>query len=208
MTRIEAVVFDLGNVLMFHDNSLLMRRLGERAGLAPAVVEERLRREVWLAADRGELSPEPLRGAICELLGIELDPPAFAALWTSHFAINTALLPQIEALVGRVRLLLLSNTNELHARHCLRELPLLQRFDRRLLSYELGCVKPDPRIFRIALEQAGTAPEATAFFDDLPEFVGAARELGIRAELFVDAREFPAQLQRLGLAPGPALTPA
>jgi HAD superfamily hydrolase (TIGR01509 family) len=61
-------------------------------------------------------------------------------------------------------------------------------------------VKPDPRIFEIALEKSGTAPKDTAYFDDVAAYVEGARELGIRASLFESAASFPAQLRDLGLA--------
>jgi hypothetical protein len=34
----EGIILDLGNVLVFHDNALLFRKLGERAGLEGAEV--------------------------------------------------------------------------------------------------------------------------------------------------------------------------
>jgi HAD superfamily hydrolase (TIGR01509 family) len=201
MGGLETILFDMGNVLIFHDSALLLRRMGALAGLAPEEVERRLRTDVWKRADVGAITGEQLQRETCERLGIELDEPQFAALWNCHFTLNTEFLPQVEALVGRVRLLLLSNTNALHAHYCQQQLPVLQRFDELLFSCDLGCVKPDPQIFRIALERAGTAPEATAFFDDIPEFVAGARALGIRAEVFAGAQGFPEQLRRLGLAP-------
>ena len=40
----------------------------------------------------------------------------FFELWNCHFTVNHGILPHVEALLGRVKVLLLSNTNELHAR--------------------------------------------------------------------------------------------
>jgi len=61
-------------------------------------------------------------------------------------------------------------------------------------------VKPDPAFFREALRRAGTAPEQTAFFDDLAEYVEAARALGIAGRVFIDAQTFSRQLADLGLS--------
>jgi epoxide hydrolase-like predicted phosphatase len=46
-------------------------------------------------------------------------------------------------------------------------------------SSEVGLRKPDPRIYRLTCEQAGTTPEASVFLDDNPDNVAAARALGI-----------------------------
>jgi putative hydrolase of the HAD superfamily len=108
-------------------------------------------------------------------------------------------LPRVEGLVGRVTLVLLSNTNALHVAWLRPRLPLLERFNHVLMSCEVGRVKPEPAFFQLALQRAGCAPHEAAFFDDLPEFVEAASALGLRGHLFTDAPTFDAQLKALGL---------
>lgn len=199
MPRIQAVVFDLGNVLALHDNELLLRRMATLASMEPKALLERLDGPLWQRIHRGELPGDQLRVELCRRMGVELSFDDFFELWNCHFTINEPLLPLVEALVGKVKLLLLSNTNELHARFLLPKLPLLRRFDHLLLSHELGAAKPEEAIYRAALDRAGTAPEATAFFDDMPEYVHAACRLGIHGRLFRHARELPAQLKALGI---------
>jgi putative hydrolase of the HAD superfamily len=98
-----------------------------------------------------------------------------------------------------VKLVLISNTNDLQWRFLRPQLPLLERFSALVLSHELGLAKPDPEIFRSALRRVGRPPEACAFFDDIPAFVDAARALGIQGQVFTTAANFRVQLARLGL---------
>lgn len=195
----RAIILDLGNVLVFHDNALLFLRLGQRAGLPPQEVAQRLTGAGWTAANRGLLDAEGIRRDVCGALGVDLPMEEFAPLWSSHFTVHSAVLPSVESLVGRVKLLLLSNTNALHVAYLRPLLPLLQRFDAVLLSCEVGHVKPEPAFYQLALERAGCAPHEAAFFDDMSEFVEAANALGIRGHLFTDAPAFDAQLKALGL---------
>lgn len=199
MTPPRVLIFDLGNVLVFHDNALLFARLGQRAGLGPQEVAQRLTSAGWTAANRGLLDAEGIRKDVCSALGVELPMEEFAPLWSSHFTVHHAVLPRVEALEGRVKRVLLSNTNALHVAFLRPKLPLLKRFDAVLMSCEVGHVKPEPAFFQLALERAGCAPHEAAFFDDLPEFVEAANALGIRGQLFTDAPTFDAQLKALGL---------
>jgi FMN phosphatase YigB (HAD superfamily) len=196
---LRAVILDLGNVLVFHDNALLFRRLGARAGLAPAEAERRIAGAGWTAANRGLLGAEAIRRDVCGSLGVDLPADEFNALWSSHFTVHEAVLPRVETLVGRVKLVLLSNTNVLHAAFLRPKLPVLERFDSLVLSCEVGLVKPEPAIYQEALRRAGCEPQEAAFFDDLPEFVQAANALGIRGHLFTNAEAFDAQLKALGL---------
>ena len=199
MPAVKAVLLDLGNVLVFHDNALLFTRLGARAGLSGAEVGQRLAGAGWTAANRGLLDAEGIRQDVCRGLGVDLPMAEFAPLWSSHFTLHTAVLPRVEGLVGRVKLGLVSNTNALHAAYLKPLLPLLRRFDSVVMSCEVGHVKPEPDIFRLALEGVGCEPHEAAFFDDLQEFVDTANALGIRGHLFTTADAFDAQLKELGL---------
>jgi putative hydrolase of the HAD superfamily len=199
MARVKAVLLDLGNVLVFHDNARLFTRLGARAGLTGPEVGQRLTGAGWTAANRGHLDAEGIRQDVCRALGVDLPMAEFAPLWSSHFTLHDAVLPRVEGLVGRVKLGLVSNTNALHAAYLRPLLPVLRRFDAVVMSCEVGHVKPEPAIFRLALEGVGCAPHEAAFFDDLPEFVDAARALGLSGHLFTTADAFDARLKELGL---------
>jgi 2-haloacid dehalogenase len=66
-----------------------------------------------------------------------------------------------------------------------------------------GVVKPDRKIFEILLSRYGLAPHATAFIDDQPANVAAARELGLVAIGFTTSAQLRADLHDLGLPVGP-----
>jgi HAD superfamily hydrolase (TIGR01509 family) len=59
--------------------------------------------------------------------------------------------------------------------------------------------KPDPEIFRRALEVIGALPQNVVFIDDLIENVLAARLLGIQSFQFVDAEQLARELSAEGL---------
>jgi putative hydrolase of the HAD superfamily len=61
-----------------------------------------------------------------------------------------------------------------------RALGLREFFDAFVISSKLGCLKPNPRIYRAAIEQIGVAAESTLFVDDDEEYVRAAQSLGMR----------------------------
>jgi putative hydrolase of the HAD superfamily len=196
---VDALLLDLGNVFVFHDNALLYRRLGARAGLSGEEVGRRFAERVWppiVTAPRDEAA---IRNEVCLALGIRLEAAEFHRLFTSHFTLHDELVPAVERLIGRVRLGILSNTNAAHARWCREHIPVLDRFDAVLLSHEVGLAKPDPAFYRAALSRLGTEPGRTLFFDDLPEYVQAARAMGMRAEVFTTAEAFADSLAAAGL---------
>ena len=199
MSAVKAVILDLGNVLAFHDNALLFTRLGERAGLSAPEASRRLTGAAWTASNRGELDGEGIRREMCGALGVDLPMDEFFTLWNCHFTVHDAVMPRVEGLAGRVKRVLLSNTNPLHVQWLKPRLPVLATFDHLVLSCEVGRVKPEPAIYQEALKHAGCEPHEAAFFDDLPEYVEAANTLGIRGHLFTTAAAFDTQLSALGL---------
>jgi putative hydrolase of the HAD superfamily len=75
-----------------------------------------------------------------------------------------------------------------------REFEWLARFDVLVWSYQLGMVKPDPAIYRYALEKLGTRPEEALFIDDKRENVGAATAMGIKGIVFSNVEQLRADL--------------
>jgi len=70
-----------------------------------------------------------------------------------------------------------------------REFDWLDEFEVKIWSCELGTVKPDPAIYRVCLDALGCAAQRTIFFDDRPNNVEAARELGMEAHIFESAEQ-------------------
>jgi HAD superfamily hydrolase (TIGR01509 family) len=77
-----------------------------------------------------------------------------------------------------------SNTNESHAEFIARNYRVLDYFDHKIFSHEVGSMKPDRRIYDAAIAAAALPPEALFFTDDRPENVESAARLGIRAHQF------------------------
>lgn len=64
-----------------------------------------------------------------------------------------------------------------------RMLGLREFFDAFVISSKLGCLKPDPRIYRAAIEQIGVEPRSILFVDDDPEYVQAAKSFGMHGAI-------------------------
>lgn len=56
--------------------------------------------------------------------------------------------------------------------------------DKTFLSFELGLIKPDPRIYEIVLQKLNAKPEEVLFIDDLQKNINAAQALGIHGIVY------------------------
>ena len=122
-------------------------------------------------------------------------------IWSDFF---DGPMPGIEEVLDRVRekyrVAFLSNSNEIHAEVIPRVFAALFRSDDRFIfSHRFRVAKPDPEIFRRALEVIGALPQHAVFVDDLVENVMAARAIGMKAFQFRDSRTLLRELEAEGL---------
>ena len=70
-------------------------------------------------------------------------------------------------------------------------------FDDLIISAEIGLMKPDPRIYQLALERLGAKPEEAVFLDDFRRNVEAARSIGMAAIHFTQPEQALDELKEL-----------
>ena len=71
---------------------------------------------------------------------------------------------------------------ELQKRNDFRE--FLQYFDGGIVSYQVGLKKPDRKIYEILIDKYNINPSSAVFYDDKPENIQAAKEVGLNAVVF------------------------
>jgi HAD superfamily hydrolase (TIGR01509 family) len=62
-------------------------------------------------------------------------------------------------------------------------------------------MKPQPEIYRVAIEKAGCRPEECFYTDDIAEYVDGARRMGIDAVQFVGAAQLEREMTERGILP-------
>jgi putative hydrolase of the HAD superfamily len=98
---------------------------------------------------------------------------------------------------NKFKVALLSNSG-MTLRHTLDQFGLAPLFDAITISSEVGAVKPNKKIFDIALNQLTTSPELALFFDDRQSNVEGALAAGLKAEVFIDAHQCHGLLKAYG----------
>ena len=193
------VIFDLGGVLVSVDFMRACARLAA-AGAAPAAV---IRDAILGGADKigfdtGRLSPREFAARFCTAIGLRLPYSEFADIWCDIFAEKREVTGLLDEIGKHADLVLLSNTDVLHLDYVRRHYDFLAKFRQLVLSYEVGHAKPARQIFERAI---GLCVPGTRmiYFDDVPEFVSAARACGLPAEQFVDAAKLRRDLEGFGV---------
>ncbi len=199
---IEFVYFDLGNVLLNFDHGRMCRQIAAASGASEQRVGEVLFEEGLQAEiETGRLSTEEFLDVYCLRTNTKPDGEEMIRAVGDFFRLNKPVLPILASLAHSRRPLgILSNTCEIHWRHCGRRYPaLLEMFDVFALSYEVGAMKPEAAIYRAAAGRAGVPPESIFFTDDQLQNVQAASAAGFDAVVFTSAAQLAAELRRRGV---------
>jgi FMN phosphatase YigB (HAD superfamily) len=198
---IRAILLDLGKVIVPFDFGIGYRAIEKRTGLSPDAIRERIRHTGLVPRfETGLIPPEEFVHGLCEALGLDITHAEFCEIWSSIFSRNTLLSEEfLASLATRYPLILVSNTNQLHFEMILQNYPLLRHFNQWVLSYKVQAMKPSPEIYRVAVQAAGCAPEECFFTDDILEYVNGARDFGIDAVQFENARQLVSDLTSRGV---------
>jgi 2-haloacid dehalogenase len=201
-TRINAITFDLGGVLIDWNPRHLYRKLygADEAGM------ERLLTDVCNPEWNAQLDAgRPLAEAVAELAAAHPDQAemivAYGQRWDEMlgpaFEETVAILREVRA--AGYPTYALSNWSAETFEVTRRRYPFLDEMDGILISGEVGVGKPDPAIFRAFLARFGLTAGETVFIDDWDRNVATASSLGIVAIQFKGAAKLRADLRALGL---------
>ncbi len=181
-SEMDLLVFDLGGVLVEWDGIDPLIKLSRNS------LTREQARKFWLESpwvrrfEIGQCSPQSFAKGVVGELELTVDASQFLEEFTSW---DRGPLPgswELLAELGKdFELACLTNNNELHWGRIRDELGFSRCFKYCFVSFEIGFMKPDREVFEYVLSHVPYPASRVAFFDDNPECVKAAEELGIRA---------------------------
>ncbi len=183
---VKVILFDLGGVFIEVDPQKLIPRLcRELKGVSREAVLKVVRDPgLKEAYEKGAIDNYTFYEEIRERVHGHFSFEFFKGIWQGIFSPNPPMIDLLPTLKTRYRLALFSNTNALHIAYLQKHYSFFRFFDLRIYSHEVGFVKPEEAIFRLALERSESKPEECIFMDDCLANVRAATLLGIPAYLF------------------------
>ena len=203
---IEFVYFDLGNILVTFDPMISCENVAKlfsttvdeaNAAVYGSGLEDRY--------EHGEVSEAEFLAGVAEALG---KSPSNVSLQAFIDAIGNMFQPieSMQQIIKQVRdagyrIGVLSNTCFAHWDWVRRQnWPVMEGpFEVKILSYEIGSMKPDAKIYEAAERQAAVAPEKLLFVDDKQENIDAAIARGWNAGQCFGGESLVAQLKHFGV---------
>jgi len=199
--KFRAIIFDIGRVLIRVDVSRAMDGLASGLSLTPQEAWSAIEKDPrWLDWQEGRISPRDWFLHLSKRLGTSLTFDQFSEVW------NRALDPNpihsesfLENLSKNYRLALLSNTDPIHMSNDEARFPFFRFFPIRIYSYRVGASKPDPLIYREALQACKVRAEEAVYIDDIAAYAEAAQRLGMTGIVFQSPEQLQSDLRNLGI---------
>ncbi|MCX6117535.1 MAG: HAD family phosphatase [Proteobacteria bacterium] len=188
----KAVIFDLGKVFVDFDVGLACKNIGAVLNESESDVfrflfqnglEDRFERgeistdefyQEFLKRFKNPFLRSDLERACADIFTVKQDSVDFLWRLKQKFSGN---------------IILLSNTNAIHWEFIKQKWSFVGWFNERVLSFEEGVMKPNPKIYHKAIQLAGCRPEECFFTDDLQANVEGAVKCGIHSEVFISANQ-------------------
>jgi epoxide hydrolase-like predicted phosphatase len=196
---VQAVIWDLGGVLVRTQNYAPRVALAQRFGMTLGEIEEFVfRGESGDRAQLGEIDIEQHWENQRQDLGLSPEEMQdFRAQFWDGDRLDTDLVAYIRQLRKAYKTGLLSNAFSDLRRVVTEVLGFSDAFDNMIISAEVGLVKPDPRIYHLALERLGVAAEEAVFIDDTQHNVEGARAVNMKAIQFRNPEQARRDLEHL-----------
>ena len=200
--RPTSIIFDVGHVLYDWDPRVLYERLIPEGEALDAFLRDVCTREWHFQHDAGR----PFAETSAELIARFPEHEALIAAWGQRFSEQIpgpiAGMPELVAELDAAGVPLYAITNfsgEFFAPFRAQEEQLFDRFRGIVVSGDERLVKPDPAIYRLALERFGLAPGETVFVDDRADNVAGAEAVGMHGIVFTGATDLRTRLTEMRL---------
>jgi putative hydrolase of the HAD superfamily len=201
MAEIRGVIFDFGRVICNFDIRRFVSRmapystqtLGQLlAGIsASGPIERRY--------ETGIITSGQFYDEISRLANLHMPEDEFIHAYTEIFSPIPETFALIRRLKGKYKLGLLSNTSEWHYLHGIRTVEVFPLFDAVTLSFEVGAMKPDRKIYEDMASKLHLAPNACIYIDDVKENVDGGSAFGFSSIHYTGHAELLAALAELGV---------
>lgn len=199
--RPEAVVFDVGNVLLDWNPAYLYEKLIPNAEERTWFLTHVVTMGWHLHQDRGRSCADGIAELSKRFPGSAGLIAAFYDRWLETISGSiegtVALMEELRA--AGIPVHAITNFAAELWPITVEAYPFLGDFEVTVVSGEVGFIKPDPRIFDVLTERTGMPAGSMVFIDDRADNVDAARQLGFQAVQFTSPEALAADFAALGL---------
>lgn len=195
--KYSAIVFDLGNVLINFDYKIAVEKFNSiEPDLGNKFFEyHRNNYQIHRNFEKGIINQDEFVKIALKGIGHRINYETFSEIYSDIFTSNDEVISLLPILKRKYKLILLSNTDPLHKKFGWDKYTFLDQFDHKVLSFEVGSVKPEEKIYSAVEEYSKSAPQEHLYIDDISEYTETARKRGWDAIQFINYAKLKEELK-------------
>mgnify|MGYP001399890789 CR=1 FL=1 len=176
----KTFLFDIGRVLLDFDfESSLIKLIPERINNPKERIQQILEQKD--AFEAGLIDPESYANWALRIFESDATLNQFYQAWQQIFTANEPMWRCVRELANHNHtLILISNINAIHCPWIFNAYPEFSYFEHKLLSFEIGILKPEFEIYQHAIKTYQLNPATTIYIDDQPKNITTGKELGFQ----------------------------
>ncbi|MBD3226411.1 MAG: HAD-IA family hydrolase [Caldithrix sp.] len=201
MQNIQAIVFDLGRVLVDVDLSRGLLKFVPNTDHKDdlQLMEELFSDPLFMDYGKGKYTPEDFFAMVKDRWQLDISFHQFKEKWCDVFHPMPGMDRLIQQLGKSYKLGLLSDVDPLHWTYVKENYIFINVIENPTLSFQIGYLKPHPNTYAEACKNVGVDPPNCLFIDDRQINVQGARAFGMQAVQFKGNQELMKYLKQNGL---------
>lgn len=195
--NVEIVLFDMGRVLVRIDFDAFPNALGlvtqeQRAPFYKATMEAEKLYEC------GKISTGEFLDAQYEIFEKRFSHEDILSAYNAIIVEeHSEIIPVVEKIQAHYKTALLSNTSETHWKKSLAVAPILQTIPKKFLSFQIGAMKPAPKVYESVIQALNVKASSILFIDDVQENINGAQTAGMQSILFTTVKKLEEQINTI-----------
>lgn len=198
---IKNIIFDLSEVIIsgFHKAEYIIEK-NTNINAEEFLEKRKEVNDIFLDAMRGKYTEDEYIEALLKSANWDVNKEIIKKSIRQNLDIKVeGTMKIVEKLKQRYNLILLSDHIKEWVDYIIETNKELEIFEHKYFSYEYGKLKTDEGTFRHIIEQEKIVPSETIFIDDSEENVEIAKQNGIYAIVFKNAKQLEKELQKMNI---------
>lgn len=198
--KIEAIIFDLGGVYLEGSFDDFVDKACEVLGVRNVFNTNNKTNKIVFNPDfnKGRITIEKFFKGLFKIPISEKQMKKIKNIWTANWQATDEIIKLVENLKSNYKLAVLSNSDALGVKNCFKN-GWFSHFDYLILSHEVGIIKPDKRIYKIALDKLNLKAQDCLFIDDVEDILKPARKMGMETILFKSIEQLKKEFDKLNI---------
>ena len=197
---IRGVIFDIGGVIIRTPQKEYYSYLSGISGKSTIKVQEIIKSRLP-SFETGKITIGKFSSEISKSLGIRKNQFRWIEFYKERVKVNEPVVRMASDMHKKYITGYLTNVDRNRHAFTVKLFPK-NIFDYKFTSFNIGCLKPDPKIYEYVIKKISLDPEELLLIDNEMQNIQGARELGINAVQFKNVKLLKYELSKLDVPIG------